>query len=60
MLKLSYRVIFTGLLSMITAAGLLFIDTLPYVAYVLLGAGFLMVGVGLLLGFFKMVTDDRQ
>jgi hypothetical protein len=58
MFNASYRIILFSLMSMIIAGALLFFDAVPVVAYVLLVAGFFGVGIGILIGFFKMVRDQ--
>ncbi len=60
MFDTSYRVILFSLLSMIVAAGLLYFDLATYVAYGLLVIGFFGVGIGILIGFFKMIKDSDQ
>jgi hypothetical protein len=45
---------------MIIAGVLLFLDTAAIMAYVLLVAGFFGIGIGLLIGFFKMVKDQES
>lgn len=57
MFNTSYRVILFSLLSMILAACLLYFDTATYVAYGLLVIGFFGVGIGILIGFFKMIKE---
>jgi hypothetical protein len=47
-------------MSMIIAGGLLFFDTLTIIAYVLLVIGFFGIGIGILIGFFKMVKDQES
>lgn len=59
MFNSSYRVILSSLLSMIIAALLLFFDIATIMAYVLLVIGFLGIGIGILIGFFKMVKDQE-
>ena len=59
MFNTSYRVILSSLLSMIIAALLLFFNTATIMAYVLLVIGFLGIGIGILIGFFKMVKDQE-
>jgi hypothetical protein len=44
---------------MIIAGMLLFYDTAAIVAYVLLVIGFLGTGIGILIGFFKMINDSN-
>jgi hypothetical protein len=58
MINKGYRAIFIGLLSMIIASAMFYLDTSPSVAYTLLVIGFLLVGIGILLGFIKLVSDD--
>lgn len=55
---MSVKIIFFGLFSMIAAAVLLFFDTATLLAYAGLVIGFFAVGIGILLGFYRMVTDD--
>ena len=59
MFSTSYRVILFALLSMNVAAALLFFDTAPTVAYVLLAIGFFGVGIGILIGFYMMVNEKQ-
>ena len=59
MFNTSYRVILSSILSMIIAAVLLFFDAVTIVAYVLLVIGFFGIGIGILIGFFKMVKDQE-
>ncbi|MGD2053282.1 MAG: hypothetical protein PVG45_04160 [Gammaproteobacteria bacterium] len=59
MFDTSYRLILFSLLSMIIAGMLLFYDTAAIVAYVLLVIGFLGTGIGILIGFFKMINDSN-
>jgi len=58
MFDTSYRVILFSLLSMIIASGLLYFDTATIVAYALLVIGFFGVGIGILIGFFKMIRES--
>ena len=53
----SYRVILSSLMSMLIAGVLLFFETATIAAYVLLVVGFFGVGIGILIGFFKMVKE---
>ena len=55
----SYRVILFSLLSMIIAGVLLFFDTATMLSYALLGIGFFGIGIGILIGFFKLVNDQK-
>lgn len=56
----SYVTIISGLLSMIIACGIFYFDTRSTIAYSLFGIGFILVGVGILFGFFKMVSEDNN
>jgi hypothetical protein len=58
MFDISYRVILFSLLSMIIAGLLLYYDIATIVAYTLLVIGFFGVGIGILIGFFKMIKDS--
>ena len=60
MFNTSYRVILSSLMSMLIAGVLLFFDTVTIMAYVLLVVGFFGVGIGILIGFFKMVKDQES
>ena len=60
MFDTSYRVILLSLASMLIAGGLLFFNVVPVVAYVLLVVGFFGIGIGILIGFFKMVKDQES
>jgi hypothetical protein len=42
---------------MVVASAMLFFDVITVLAYVLLAIGFLGVGIGILIGFFKMVNE---
>lgn len=56
----SYRIILSSLMSMLIAGVLLFFDIATILAYVLLVTGFFGVGIGILLGFFKMVNEHEN
>ena len=58
MFNASYRIILFSLVSMIVAALLLFLEALTIMAYVLLVIGFFGVGIGILIGFFRMIKDE--
>jgi hypothetical protein len=57
MINKGYRAIFIGLLSMMIASAMFYLDTSSIVAYSLLVIGFLLVGIGILLGFIKLVSE---
>jgi hypothetical protein len=46
-----------GIFAMIIACGIFYFDTRSIVAYSLFGIGFFMVGIGILMGFFKMISE---
>lgn len=56
----SYRIIFIGLISVLISSAMLYIDMRSSVAYALLSIGFVLVGVGILLSFFKMVSEGKK
>jgi hypothetical protein len=60
MFSKSYITIMTGLVSMIIACAIFYFETRSSLAYALFGIGFILVGIGILLGFTKMVTDDKS
>jgi hypothetical protein len=60
MFSKSYTTIMVGLLSMIIACVIFYFDTRSLWAYILFGLGFIFVGVGILLGFAKMVSDEED
>ena len=57
MFNISYTVILLSIMSMLIAGILLYFDSATIIAYVLLLVGFFGVGIGLLIGFFKMVKE---
>ena len=60
MLNHSYKIILSGLMSMCVASLLIYFEMLVYFAYTLLIYGFIAIGVGLLLGFIRMVREDES
>ena len=60
MFNKSYTGIYIGLLSMIIASAIFYFDTRSSIAYALLVIGFILVGIGILLGFVKMVSDNKE
>ena len=60
MLNVSFWIITTGLFAMIAASVLLYFDSLTVVAYTALVIGFFAIGIGILLGFYRMVREDEQ
>jgi hypothetical protein len=60
MFRKSYVTILAGLLSMITACTIFYFDTSSSLAFALFAIGFLLVGIGILLGFVKMVSDNSR
>ena len=55
-----YITISVGLISMIIASAIFYFDTRSSIAYILFAAGFILVGIGILLGFFKMISGDKE
>lgn len=60
MINKSYMIIMFGLLLIITLSVLLHFKMTSPVIYMLLAIGFFMIGIGILLGFIKMVSDDKE
>ena len=60
MLDKSYRIIFIGLISVLISSAMLYIEMRSPVAYALLSVGFVLEGVGILLSFFKMVSEGKK
>lgn len=55
-----YRIILLSLLFMIIAGMLLYFDTVTIAAYALLVIGFFGTGIGILIGFFKMINESEK
>lgn len=60
MFNKSYRAILIGLLLMTIASAIFYFDTRSSIAYTLLATGFILVGIGILLGFIKLVSDNKE
>ncbi len=60
MINKSYMMIMFGLLLIIALSVLLYYKISSPVIYVLLAIGFIMIGAGILLGFIKMVSDNKE
>jgi uncharacterized membrane protein HdeD (DUF308 family) len=60
MFSKSFFTIVTGLISMIIACVIFYFETRSVAAFILFGVGFVMVGIGILMGFFKMVSEDNH
>jgi hypothetical protein len=45
---------------MIIASVVFYFDVRSVIAYALFAIGFLLVGIGILLGFAKMVSEDKE
>jgi hypothetical protein len=60
MFNKSEMTILVGMLLMFVASFIFYFETRSIIAYVLLGIGFVLVGIGILLGFFKMVSNDKE
>jgi len=55
-----YRMIFTGLISVLISSTMLYIDMRSSVVYVVLDIGFFLIGSGVLLSFLKMVSERKE
>ena len=53
----SFITISLGLVAMIIASSMFYFDAKSYISYSLFTIGFILVGIGILLGFLKMVTE---
>ncbi len=60
MINKSYVMIMFGLLLIITLSVLLYFKISSPVIYVLLAIGFIIIGAGILPGFIKMVSDNKE
>jgi uncharacterized membrane protein len=60
MLSKSQIIILIGFLSMVIASAIFYFDVRSAIAYALFAIGFILVGLGILLGFAKMVSDDNE
>lgn len=59
MMNKSYMIIMSGLLLVITLSVLIYFKISSPVIYVLLAIGFISIGVGMLLGFINMVSENK-
>ncbi len=59
MINKSFAVIMFGLLLMIILSVLIHFEMRSPVIYILLAVGFILVGVGILMGFIKMVSEGK-
>jgi len=59
-LNKSFITIVMGLFAMIIACFMFFYDAKSYFSYSLFATGFILVGVGILLGFFKFITEEEN
>ena len=60
MFNKSFITFMTGLLAMIIASCIFYFDSRSSLAYALFSIGFILVGIGILLGFIKMVSDKEE
>jgi len=60
MINKNYSMILIGLLSIIVLSTMLYFGMNSPVIHGLLAISFLLVGAGILLGFIKMVSDDKE
>ena len=56
----SFNTIVMGLFTMIVACFIFYYDAKSYFSYTLFAIGFFLVGIGILLGFFKLIRDDEN
>ena len=54
----SFITIIIGLSVMMVACYIFYFDSKSYIAYSFFVIGFILVGIGILLGFIKLVTED--
>ena len=60
MINKSYVLILFGLLLIIVISAVLYFGIRSPALHILLAIGFIIVGAGIILGFFKMVSGGRQ
>ena len=53
----SFNTFVAGFLSVMIASVMFYFGSRSYIAYAFFGVGFLLVGIGILLGFVKMISD---
>ena len=56
----SFITILFGLVAMIIACFMFYFDVKSFISYSLFAIGFILVGIGILLGFLKMVTENEN
>lgn len=56
----SFITIMMGLFAMMIASFMFYYDVKSYVSYLLFATGFVLVGVGLLIGFLILIRDDKN
>ena len=60
MVNKGYATILMGLMSMMIASLMFYFDMRSLIIYTLFVVGFFLVGIGILLGFAKMVLEDDK
>jgi hypothetical protein len=60
MFNKSFITVLIGFVSILIACLIFYFDTRSSIAYALFAIGFILVGIGILLGFFKMVSDNEE
>jgi hypothetical protein len=60
MFNKSYITIVIGLISMMIASGIFYFDHRSLAAFIIFAIGFVLVGIGILLGFFKMIRESKE
>jgi len=56
----SFITILLGLVAMIIACSMFYFDAMSIISYSLFAIGFILVGIGILLGFLKMVIEEEN
>lgn len=56
----SFMTILLGLVAMIIACIMFYLGSMSFISYSLFATGFILVGIGILLGFLKMVAEDEN
>lgn len=60
MINKTYPIISIGLLSILVLSVLLYFGMNSPVLHILLAISFILVGAGILLGFIRMVSEDKE
>ena len=60
MLNKSYRIILTGMVLILVSSAMIYVGMRSSITDAALIIGFVLIGVGILLGFFKMVSEGEE